>query len=583
MVEGNGTLPVWATEIKGMYESGVAHSFGLHFNICDYVTGSLGLRPWLDRFFAKREIIVHYNRAEGLTFATESMRSRFMEVLGLSEAQDEALLALQQVQGGGGPRNDLPREPGPALRLLDQLLRQRDVPSVAIVEHAETLAPATDKAMMSPEDRTNLVLLSRLGTDRQVVDSGNMVILVTANLSEVHPDLRAASAKCEWLELPLPTYEERLAFVEWLLARGEGLTLEMSVAQLAAMTAGLSKVHIEDIKLRAEKAGGLITAALVRERKESIIKQEYADVLELWEPTYGFELIGGLEHVKTFFREWVIEPVQQGWRDMVPLGVLLLGPAGTGKTAVAKAVAKESGLNCCLLKADRILGGIVGTSEKNLAKALRCIESLAPCIVFVDEIDQRFQRSQGGGDGGSSVNANIFSSLLEFMSDERHRGRIVFLGASNRPDLLDAALRRPGRFDYKIPFLVPDQMERAEILAAMLRKYGVELGEDDRLDAIAEATDGWTGAELEAVVVKARGLMRLRKVRLGVALTAAASSLSPSTSDIEYQTALAVRECNDTSLLPARYQAMLADRKSLDQRVKALRPEEPERRGRREL
>ena len=142
----------------------------------------------------------------------------------------------------------------------------------------------------------------------------------------------------------------------------------------------------------------------------------------------------------------------------------MTGPAGTGKSAVAEAVAHEAGVNAVVLNLARILGQYVGNSERNLEKALQAIKSLAPTIVFIDEIDQSVSR---GGSGDSGVSNRIFKRLLEFMSDTGNRGQVLFLAATNRPDLLDAALRRPGRFDKKIPFLIPDESERAAIIQVM--------------------------------------------------------------------------------------------------------------------
>ena len=203
------------------------------------------------------------------------------------------------------------------------------------------------------------------------------------------------------------------------------------------------------------------------------------------------------------------------------MGVLMTGPAGTGKSAVAQAVAKESGVNAVSLNLARILGQYVGNSERNLEKALRAIKSLAPTIVFIDEIDQSVSR---GGSGDSGVSSRIFKRLLEFMSDTGNRGQVVFLAATNRPDLMDAALRRPGRFDKKIPFLIPDAEERLAIFQVMAAKY--EMAGKPSAAAI-DSTEGWTGAEIEAAVVKAAELIDDEDLLPEDAITAATQRLSP--------------------------------------------------------
>jgi SpoVK/Ycf46/Vps4 family AAA+-type ATPase len=380
--------------------------------------------------------------------------------------------------------------------------------------------------------------------------------------------------------VPPPDLAARLAYVEERLARG-GLTLQMRPEELAAETAGLYRRHIEDVALRALAVGGVVTRELVRERKRESIASEYAEVLEVLEPTFGFEAIGGHTQVKQFLTEWVIRPLREGLLDMVPLGVLFLGPPGTGKTVLAIATAREAGLNCVLLRPEKIKGGIVGESERRLAKALGGIESLAPCLVFVDEIDQRFQRGQGGGDGGTAVESNLFGRLLEFFGDPAHRGRIVSIAATNRVDLVDAALVRPGRFDVKIPLLPPETAdERAEVFGAALRRYGHAAPEAALLARCGERTESWTQAEIERAVVKANGLARLRGLLIAAALDEALSLLRPATRDVRLMTALAVAACDDASLLPARYRSLLEDRDALDAEIARRTAGEARPRGR---
>lgn len=599
--------PGWVRELLARYNSGVAHAFILHFGVADYVTPGRTLRPYLAALLARRPIIACYNRAEGITFASPSMRETALGVLGLGGPSRGAgpadpllatLASLQQGQGG----DELPRAPGAALPLLERLLLA-DTPTAVILEYAETLAPAGDMAALAEGDRTALITLQRWGRDPQIAAAGNAVFLITANLADLHPTLRAASSRYEAIELPLPDYAARLSFIATYRqaqeeagttadpvppsgdAVGSGaattatpITWELSSAALAAATAGLSLLHVEDIFLRAAQEGAL-TRALVRERKGDIIKSEFGEVLEVLEPRFGWERIGGMAHIKRFFDRSVIAPMRDGRTARCPMGVLLLGPAGTGKSAVAEATAYEAGINFVVLNLARILGSYVGQSERNLEKALRAIHSLAPVGIFIDEIDQAISR---GGGGDSGVSSRLFKRLLEVMSDTGNRGRILFLAATNRPDLLDAALRRPGRFDKKIPFLVPDPEERAAIFSVMARRYGLADALTVPPECVAR-TEGWTGAEIEAAVIKALEVAEDEGLSPAAALAYATSVLSPSTADIEFMSTLALQECNDTDLLPPRYRAQAADRAGLARRVEELAAQSAQTRGAREL
>lgn len=589
---GNGTtsngaavtsLPSWVEPLSVKYISGVAHSFILHFNVNDVIAPGVTLPKYLLKLLMGSpdsplmDVIVYYDRARGIQFPLPSMKQRFVDVLGLAEKDQEADAMLSAITKSLGTSNikigdkdlrddvELPRQPGQALPLIDRLLHTNKLRSAVVVFAAETIVPEADVAVMSPEDRTNLVTISTWGNDPEIAKTGNIIVLVTGNLTDIHSQVRAASSKFESILVDLPDYDRRLAFIRELAAKYD-FDWQMTREQLANLSAGLSLVHIHDIVLRAAQQKSL-THELVKERKDDILASEFGEVIEVMEPRFGFEAIGGLDHVKSFFSRSVIKPLREGNRERAPMGVLMTGPAGTGKSAMAEAVAKEAGVNAVSLNLAKIFGQYVGNSERNLEKALRAIKSLAPAIVFIDEIDQSVRRGEGGDSG---VSNRIFKRLLEFMSDTGNRGRIVFLAATNRPDLLDAALRRPGRFDRKIPFLVPSDQEREHIVKVMALRYG--LGLADVPAAVVANTQRWTGAELEAATVKAIELVYDEDLTPAQAMVEATRRLSPSTADIDFMTMIAIRECNDLDLLPESYRALLVDRSALDAKIEEAKP-----------
>ncbi len=568
--------PAWISRMLELYEASVSHAFILHFNTNDYTSpdSTIGLTTYLSRLMANREIVAIYSRDQGINFATESMRQKALDVLGLATtepAQDNpALAALQSIGAAPAPTADqeLPSSPDQALPLLDKLLRASNDAgqlSAVIIEFAELIIPDADLATMSPDDRTALATLTRWGRDPEIIAAGNPIFLVAGNLAALHRDLRAASNRYEAISVALPDTQARQNYIERYLAERDGIEFaeNLSIEIVANATAGLSLLHIEDILLRAQ-ATGKLSSSLIWERKEDIIRTEFGDVLEVIEPRFGFDDVGGLDHVKQFFQRSVIRPIHENRPARVPMGVLMTGPAGTGKSIMAEAIAKEAGINAVKLR----IGGQIaskwqGEGERNLEKALRAIQGLAPTIVFVDEIDQAMQR--GGSGGSNQQDQRIFQRLLEFMSDTGHRGQIVFLAATNRPDLMDAALRRPGRFDKKIPFLIPDQAERAIIFQVMTRRYLGQIIEADT-ETLA-TTEGWTGAEIEAAAVKAAELIEDENLSPEEAIAQAAQRLSPSTADIEMMTYLAIQECNDCDLLPPKYKEMLNNRADLEQKI----------------
>jgi SpoVK/Ycf46/Vps4 family AAA+-type ATPase len=330
-----------------------------------------------------------------------------------------------------------------------------------VIDYAESIAPAVDVAS-AENDRSALVTLAEWGRDQRIDERGHLVVLIASDLHDVNERLRKSGARWEQIALPFPSFDERVGFLRQLLSEqsqeppvhlAEGTSYE----ELARLTTGLRFIDLEDIVLRASFHGQDLSRVLVKQRKDEIMASEYEEVLQVAENEFGFEVLGGLEEVKADLTETVITPMRAGELRVVPQGILLMGPAGTGKTRLARALAKEAGVTFVELQPSKIFSKWVGDTERRLEKALSAIASMTPCIVFIDEIDQAMGRGESGDSG---VSNRVFKRLMEVMADTSQRGKVLFVAASNRADLLDAALLRPGRLDKKIPILAPDGRER---------------------------------------------------------------------------------------------------------------------------
>lgn len=561
----------WLHELLRKYQAAIANMFVLHFNVSDLIDGSSTLEECIFRspLFADK-IIVKYNRSAGITFPRDAeLRPEEEEFRDSYAAIDEEEARALWGLDGDIP---IPREPGPALHLIETLLRASKttpdgnrVPRFALyIDYAETLIPNADVASMSAEDRTILTTLLRWAKDPEIINLGTPIILVTENLSDIHGNLRSPSAQIEAIQVPLPDYEERLNFINQLLESSrfaESVTLEIDPEEMARLTGMLKRIHIEDMFLRAEDLQVPLTRDLVKERKKEILALEFSDVLESPDlEMYDESMISVPDYIMRFFRKNLIEPIRSGNLRRVPTGILLAGPSGTGKTLLVRVISKMSGLNNVDLNIAKITDKWVGSSERNLEKAFRCIEALAPVIVTVDEIDQLgFSRESGDSSG---VSSRLFRRLLEFMSDPKHRGQIIFIGLTNRPDLMDAALKRPGRFDKKIPILTPTAVERVGIIKTLLGRYlkDGEIGSisEPEYEKIAQETEGYTGAELEALILKAIEVAEDEGEKLACKhLEYALETYRPTTQDVERMTQLAIAECNDLDLLPPEWRDRL--------------------------
>jgi len=638
-VRSNGVA--WAQELGAKYASGIAHMFVLHFNVQDYAHGLATVQDYLLAMLAGRDLVVSYDIAGGIQFKGPNgaaQRKKFIEALGL-KPQAQGLANLMGAMGVAGPppaegerEVTLPSDPSEALVLLERALHLQAMagedgqtvrPKVALlIEWAEQLAPAHS---VHPADRVNMVRLASWATDPMIVCNQGIVVLVTRNLTDLPDALRASTSRIEAIAVSLPDEAARLQWIEYYLATKKAgreteieamakdaviqagerpdsatgsklmtkakkesakavpeLKLAMTPEELARMTSVLSLVHIEDIFLRAMHESRVVDRELVKDRRDAIVAQEFGDVLEMMEPRFGLEMVVGHEAAKAYFQECVIRAIREGDTARAPMGVLLMGPAGTGKTALVEAVAHECGFNAVNLNLAKILQGLVGASERNLEKALLAIKALAPVLVFTDEIDQKLGQ-RGGYQGDSGVSARLFGRVMEFMSDTSHRGQIVWLAATNRPDLLDAAFKRPGRFDAKIPLLLPStEEERVQMFYVMLFKYGLKLDPDDRtseevkMKKAAGMVVGYTGAEIESIVIKANQIAGRAGCGAGIVhpdhVLEACGLIAKSTRDIELMTALALAEVTDLEFVPEAYRARAKDKVSLASEVEALAP-----------
>jgi intein/homing endonuclease len=1006
----------WLDEIIAKWHSGVAHAFLVTGNIDDQVAPGVFVRDALiaSPLLAARDFVAVYNRSSGITFPVAAHRQKFLDALGIKRQDaNPAMAALRQARNQLAEDDgvQLPSDPLGALAVLERALlatkkdSEGEPAGAVIIENAEVLAPNADVSAMGPEDRTVFVTLLKWARERAFLKAGSPVFLLSELPGDVNMALRRASGRIESVKVPYPGYQERLDYIESLNNAAAGDP--ESRKRLAGLTAALKLVHVEDIFLRACADGVPVTDDIVRERKGEIVSSEFEGILGILEPKASLDMIGGLQYVKDFFTRNVILPMKDGRYARVPMGVLLMGPAGTGKcvtgdtlvstnkgtifirdipkyywvdpdnnsveglvvaglsgqefanskashfydlgnqntvivkteqghsiegtyehpiivlnsslqlefkklldvevgdwaaikvgcgsygcnkdvdqetayllglltgdgnmtlpnsirftsrddelrvffedyfkarygkepravnkydyvlngqeikqdfvdkglppllsyrkkvpvcimqgpkeiqkaylqglfdtdgtfnryafsystasrtlldqvsamllnmgifhtkgrknvgkdrrpsyqlcvsgyylqkfsdavgfrlirkkvlleryiachpisetnydvvpfvadsmkflrrglrsceltsddlkgiyadkdhlikatysisardrisktslrylisltesknvvfdnmtmlknilnagivfnkvasaecarnhvfdltvpgchsfvgngfinhnTVLAEAVAKESGMNCCSLNVGQLLGSYVGQSERNLERALDCINALAPTIVIVDEIDQAGLGRGASGDSG--VSNRIFRRLLEFMSDGSRRGRILFLGITNRPDLLDAAFKRPGRFDKKIPILAPSPEEREAILRALCRKY--DLGCPEGVSGVVARTDGWTGAELEALVLKAYELADDSGEAFAEKhLMGALEVYIPTTQNIGEMTALALAECSDIDLLPPEYREAVRKKRQTESLQEA---EVPLQRGARRI
>jgi len=576
-------LPHWMEALRDRYLSTETGQFILHGNVHDIVLcagHAWGMGDFLSTFFSPSgKVVVHYDPGRGIWFEKDEHAARAARSwLNCNFVSTEQIAphGLEQTPSRLLAKNVKAlmaneRTPEVALEAIEALLVDDTLSTAVIIHYAELIAPDGAVSNLSFHDRTAAARLHRWSLSDDVVSGDNLVVMLTGALSDLSRRI-TRNPRVGALHLPLPGEVERARYLTHIQP---GMKPDVG-RHLTRITAGLQFRQIKDIidprevntgATENEKQRGplddiaTLPVQEIAARKKEILEQECFGLIEVINPNHGFDVVGGHGPIKDALNR-VADHVRSGRRKQVPMGIMFVGPMGTGKSFLAEAFARESGLSAIKLKNFR--DKWVGSTEANLEKVLNVVEALGEILVMIDEGD----RSIGGGGGNDGgVSSRVMARLKEFMSDTSHRGRIIFVMMTNRPDKLDTDMKRPGRFDLKIPFFPPQSSEdRLSIFQALIRRHKIELdAEDSALTEILDTLIGYAAADLEAILLLAyddlqSGICPPGVDRVPDALTTdfiarAAQDFMPTreTNMIEYMELLAVYEASNRRLLPERF------------------------------
>jgi transitional endoplasmic reticulum ATPase len=399
---------------------------------------------------------------------------------------------------------------------------EKNAPSIIFIDEIDAIAPKREEVHGEVEKRTVSQLLTLMDGLKK---RGKVVVIAATNIpNAIDPALRRAGRFDREIEFPVPDRNGRLEIfkihtrsmplekdigLNWLADITYGYVGSdiMALCKEAAMSA-LRRV-LPDIKWKEE-------TELPKEIVEKLIvkRADFEDALKIVEPSAMREVlveipkvkwsdIGGLEEVKGSLKEMVEWPLQnpEAFDRMgiqPPRGILLYGPPGCGKTLLAKAVANESGANFISIKGPEVLSMWVGESEKKVREIFRRARQVAPAIIFLDEIDALAPRR--GAYAGTRVSETVVSQLLTEMSGLEELKGVVVIAATNRPDIVDPALIRPGRIDRFVLIPPPDEKTRLEIFKVHTKNTPLKSVD---LKEWAKETEGFSGADIEALVREA--------------------------------------------------------------------------------
>jgi AAA+ superfamily predicted ATPase len=544
------SFPEWARKLAELYFSGTTSAFVLHGNTYDYVRSPadetdkyVGLSEFLaEQVFGRWSLVLHYDLGRGLRVAAGRDEQRLKEMV---------TLANRKV----GDLSTLSKEPSAAIALLDRVVRNNlmaadaDRLSVAvIVDQASYVFPSGDPGRLSAQASSQLVTMINWATSPHVKRLNMAFVLVDERRADLSERL-TSNPHVASIEVPLPIEFERVRFVNATVdAAALARFSDYDATQLAALTAGISLTDLNVIVQSARQGGRRLDAKVFRELKKLLIERQCHGLLEFIEPKWTLDTVVGHEAAKARLREDAAL-LKLGSLDSLPMGYLICGPVGTGKSFLAQCVSGEIGAPCVILKNFR--SKYVGETEGNLDRVLSVLRAMGPVVVVVDEADAALGGRDQDGDSGTS--SRVFGMIASQMGDTKYRGRIIWMLLTARPDLLPIDLKRQGRAEVHIPLFYPtDEGEIRQMFVILANKIGSRVSPDD-IPAIPQRGH-LSGADIEGMVGRAwrKSLLGGKDHITRESLADVVAHFMPSTQGMEreLQEIAAVIECTDRPFLP---------------------------------
>lgn len=397
---------------------------------------------------------------------------------------------------------------------------EENSPSIIFIDEIDSIAPKREEVSGDVEKRVVSQLLTLMDG---ISSRGKIVVIGATNRpNALDPALRRPGRFDREIEIGIPDEQGRLDIL-LIHTRGMPLTEDVDLASIARITHGfvgadlealskeaamrslrriLPEINLEQPKIPAEILNKIkVTKQDFDEALRDVQPSAMREVL-VQKPNVSWDEIGGLQQVKEELAEAIEWPLRHA--DLFtqadvnpPKGILLYGPPGTGKTMIAKAVAATSEANFISIKGPELISKWVGESEKGVREVFRKARQAAPCIVFFDELDAIAPR-RGGFEGDSHVTERVISQMLTELDGLEDLKGVVVIGATNRPDIIDEALLRPGRFDRILEVPAPDKEARKQIFQIHTKKKPLNSSVD--LNRLVDMTEGMTGADIAAIV-----------------------------------------------------------------------------------
>lgn len=609
MAEMNGVpRPEWLRTVVRKYDAGEGHAFLLSgTGIHDVDASSYTLQANLYHVFGNKavqnksasfdfDMVVVYHRAHGFRFVgpvdkRTADAEKFKSLVDKSQAANNN--DAQSIRGGrfggsasasapisGGIKSDIlerSKNPALAIPLLNEALQQTNVRICLILEEFQSICPRGQWETLGEMFTQSILFARSWGLDFENVGghgrkwknagSGHLIFGITEDRGEVNPALTRGRASSGWIPVNVgfPAYSEREHYIRDRVLTdgysdkvsidfGDNVPENRRAEWLAGATGGLTIRAIEDVRLTGERHGVLSRDMVQRIINEAIAEtfagQGGSDYLTVINPNRGLRDYGFPPYLVDYM-EWFLGEFRQG--RLRNSNILMAGPPGTGKSVLAYAIACELGYKCVHWSPALTQSKWVGETEAQLQKVLNWVEANLPCMLFVDEIDVALTSRDGGSVDTSGVGSKMLSILMPWLERDDIKGKLLFVGATNRADNIDSAMKR--RLQTIIPVLPPMLPEdRYQVVSNILQREqgigGVEIPEE----VVGEATRWYTQANLSILVEKAVNLARRQGVEflsdVSGFLRRATELYRVDTGKTETLSYLAAAQCTDEDMLP---------------------------------
>ena len=552
-------LPAWAQELSYKYCSKTANLYLLSGNIRDFLPhkmkeGEFNFAKIQDYvaevLFGNRDIIVFYDRSSGVSFCKPEMKSDY-------------LARMKHLSPKATPGSLLSRNPVRALTQLERYFYANITHSkriVLIIDYSETVVPNTDISRYTDEDRYCLVTLNRWANDPIFTQGDVSIILLTENLSDLNPTIVRSPSAIK-VNIPIPDEKVRESFLHYLDRSGK-LLLEKSltIPEFAGITSGLNLVNLNQLSAESFQEDREINLGYLKEKKKQIIEAEAVGLLEFIESEHDLSAVSGHDFVKKRFRS-AARAIRDSRFDVLPMGYLIAGPVGTGKSFMVTAFTGEIGIP--IVKFRNFRSKWQGVTESNLEKILNILKAMAPVGVMIDEADAFLGDRNQDGDSGTSN--RIFAQIASFMGNTDYRGKIIWFLITCRPDLLPIDLKRQGRAEEHLAFFYPETLdEKEDLFATLVKKLSLRMQKTNVAELFRRYKYEFSGADLESVLIRAKFLSAMNNhvfVTKGDLEETIQDFMPPAyPHEIELQNLVAVLECTSREMVPRRFREMSRDK-----------------------